>query len=86
MFATILGQRWRIRFVAMRRNDGECDAPQTTDKEIRIASHLKGERRLSTIIHEALHASAWHIDEEFVDQFGNDLARLLTRLGYREEP
>lgn len=61
---------------------GECDAPDTPNKEIRISSKLRGEERLNVLIHEMVHAAGWHLDEEFVDQFGTDAARVLRALGY----
>jgi hypothetical protein len=65
-------------------NRGDCDAPTTPNKEIRIASNLRGEERLEVLIHEMVHAAGWHIDETFVEQFASDAARALWRQGYRE--
>ena len=64
---------------------GKCDPPDQPNKGIRVLATLKGEKELDTIIHEALHAAAWTVlDEGFVDQTAEDLARLLWRLGYRK--
>jgi hypothetical protein len=87
MRITILGKRWLLCFVPWidaKRSRGECDDPTTPNKEIRVLDKLKGEERLEVLIHEQLHAANWHIDEQFVTQFAQDLARNLTKLGYHD--
>lgn len=87
MKAKILGRLWEVRFVPFLGSArGTCDPPDQRSKAIRISRGLKGEELLEVIIHEAMHAADWSKDEEFVDQFGKDLARLLTRLGYKRDP
>jgi hypothetical protein len=86
MLVTILGKRWRIRWVPnLGECLGDCDPPNKPNKEIRIWSGCKDEVELDTIIHECLHGSGWHLDEAYVSRFATDLARILTRLGYRKE-
>jgi hypothetical protein len=85
MQITILGKRWLLQFVSkLKRARGECDHPTTKKKELRVRARLKGEERLEVIVHEHLHAAGWHIDEKFVKQFAQDLARNLTKLGYHD--
>lgn len=88
MRVQILGKYWNLRFCRITTKTkaiGHCDAPDVANRTIKIDQRLKGEERLEVIIHELLHAAGWHIDEEFVDQFGIDAARVLWRLGYREQ-
>jgi hypothetical protein len=66
-------------------NRGDCDSPETPGKEVRVSSALRGEERLEVVIHELIHASGWHIDESYAEQFAADVARVLWRLGYRDE-
>lgn len=80
----ILGKVWNLRFVPNLANRGDCDAPTVKGREIRIWTGNRGEMRLNTLIHEMLHAAGWPLDEEFVDQFANDSARALWKLGYRD--
>jgi|694.fasta_scaffold55221_7 hypothetical protein len=81
---TIKGRRYTLRQAAMKDSCGQCDHPTAPGPEIRISKKLRrGELLLDTLIHEALHASNWDLSEEFVDQFGSDMARILWRLGYR---
>ncbi len=81
----ILNRWWLLCFVRkLSRARGECDPPDAPKKEIRIRERLKGEQKLEVIIHEHLHAAAWHVDEKFVKQFAEDLARNLTKLGYSD--
>ncbi len=82
MLVTMLGKRWRIRFVSMK-DYGECDPPSKTGKEIRIRKGLKGEILLDTILHELAHAADQSKDEEWVNEMASDMARALWRLGYR---
>ena len=83
MYVRLNKRWWRLRFVAKLNAAGECDSPDTKKKEIRIRESLKGEDRLDTIIHEALHACLWELDDDFVDTIASDIARVLWRLGYR---
>lgn len=36
---------------------------------------------MECVIHEGLHAQGWHLDEEFVERAGREIANLLDRLG-----
>jgi hypothetical protein len=87
MTLTILGKRWRLRFVptlGAGNHRGDCDPPTEKGKSIRIASGQDSESLMDTLIHEMLHAAGWNLDEEFVERFATDVARELTRLGYRK--
>src|SRR5690606_41206628 len=53
---TLLGKRYRLRFVRMERQHGDCDPPDAPGKEIRIDTRLEGEELAETLIHEMLHA------------------------------
>jgi len=84
MHISILGKRWDLRFSktpADRR--GDCDAPTTPHKQIRISDKLEGEEELEVIIHELRHAASWHVDEDYITREARDIARVLWRLGYR---
>jgi len=85
MLVTILKKKWNLRFTTNLKNLGDCDSPSETNKGIRICSKLKGEKQLEIILHECLHASDWHKDEEFIIEQSRDLARILWRLGYRKK-
>lgn len=81
---TLNGQRWRLRFCRLPKGvHGECDPPDTPNKEIRISDRLTGEAQLDAILHEVEHAYHWRqFDEGYVDKSATEKARLLTRLGY----
>ena len=92
MKVRILGKNWNLQFVPrLGKNEagedkaGDCDHPEAKNKSIRVLSGLRGEKRLDTIIHEFLHAADWTKDEEWVAASAHDLARILTRLGYKED-
>lgn len=85
MYITLNKKRWRLKFIPRMVADGECDSPDTKNKEIRIREGLRGERRLEVIVHELLHACMWSFDEQFVDQIASDITRVLWKLGYRDD-
>lgn len=86
MRITILGKRWRLRFVPyIGPYNGHCDPPSKPAKEIRIAAGLKDLELLETLLHEMIHAGAWQFDEETVAGLSADIAVVLWRLGYRKE-
>lgn len=65
--------------------DGDCDGPHIPNKKIRILKSLKGQRKLETQFHETQHAAQWDLDEEVVEEIGNDFGRIFyKRFGYRE--
>ena len=64
-------------------NLGTCDDPDGRLKEINIQAGLPEKEELSVVIHEAMHR-LWHLDENTVDVFSEDLATLLYRLGWRK--
>lgn len=84
----ILGKVWTLVWEKVdRRKDGygQCDAPETPGKRILIDPRAKGEAELETYLHEMLHAADWHKDEYWVEHVARDIARTLTRLGYKKE-
>lgn len=85
MIVQLVGKRWRLQFAPRLSDDGRCDPPDQTGKTITIALRLRGERHLCVLIHEMLHAVGWHIDEQHIDQTASDIARVLWRLGYRQQ-
>ena len=86
MRVRILGKLWNLRFVRSTADyRGECDPCEQKSKEIRILSSLAGEEKLEVLIHEMLHAADWHRSEEWVETVSKDIARTLTKLGYKEE-
>lgn len=86
---TIDGKRWHWKWWHFGRGDadGACDAPTQTHKAIRVRDSLQRperQKRLMVVaIHEAMHALAWHVDEQHVTTGAEDIADLLWKLGYR---
>ena len=64
---------------------GECDSPDTIDKEIVIAlQHNKDPKEeLNTLLHEALHACAFDLSEDAVEEISSSISSFLWKLGYR---
>lgn len=88
MKVKILGKIWHLVFQNLgpkSQSWGFCDAPNIKNKKIIVHSKIKDLDRLTTIIHECLHAADWHKDEEWVEVVSADLARILWRLNYREK-
>lgn len=89
---TFRGKRWRIAEaisgdeLPMGSMKGYCEGPPSApDREMLIPVGGVSREDLETIIHEALHACLWDINEDAVDQSAVDLARFLWRLGWRKE-
>jgi hypothetical protein len=81
--AKIRGKIWQIVRIQKMPGDphGECDAPYVKGKQIRIYGEQKGRELVDTVLHEALHAAFWDLDDEAVHEVAHDLARLLDRAG-----
>ena len=76
--AEILGARWRILadHRLPRDTDGDCNAGL---KRIRIHPSNPPEKLAEVLFHECTHAAFDHLDEQYVDPFGGDLAAILFR-------
>lgn len=81
--ATFRGKPWAIDLDSTY--DGFCDAPEHHDKKriLYVDERLTGKRRLTVLIHEALHAENPELPEDVVERSGESLGRFLWRLGYR---
>jgi hypothetical protein len=88
MQVTIRGQAIELQFTnrLSRDCDGNCDEPKTQPRKIRVRKSLIGKRKLEVILHEFLHASYWDLDEEAIDTTARDIAAILWKLGYRNDP
>tara|TARA_R110002020_G_scaffold93177_6_gene224942 strand:+ start:833 stop:1120 length:288 start_codon:yes stop_codon:yes gene_type:complete len=89
IFVNVAGKRWGFRFVSMPdKNDktckGYCESPDKKNKEIVIKEDMPPKEELDTTLHELLHAADWSKDEEWVEQVGTDIAKILWRLGWRK--
>ena len=86
---TVLGKRWTLKLVPKhdrRGHYGLCDHPESADKTITVEANHADQRVLETVLHELLHAGCWSLDEEVVTEWAEDVARILTRLGWKREP
>jgi hypothetical protein len=78
------GKYWDLTFKELDPEiGGECDSPDTTNKQIRICTDNNGKELLEVILHELLHASDWSKDEEWVEEIAYDIAHVLWKLGWR---
>jgi hypothetical protein len=76
----LLGKRWILNYVPYLGDYyGHCDHPDTKNKQIKIRSGLKGEKKLEILIHEMLHSVFWHVDEEIITHAAKDIARVLWK-------
>ena len=84
------GRYWRLEFARDPRMadgkpaDGLCDSPDSQSKRILLRNSLKKnpERLLSVVFHELLHASGWNLDEDFVESYCSEAARVAIALGF----
>jgi len=84
MRLTIGGRYYRLKWVDEidgGKTFGECDPPDSKEKEIRIVRTLRGEKRVETIIHECLHACHWDMDENWVSSSTQEIAHVLESTG-----
>ena len=86
MRVRIGGKYWNLRYAALRKDKGDCDAPTLRNKEIRISKKLKKEEELEVVIHELLHSADWYKDEEWVERTACEISHILWRLGWRKPP
>lgn len=63
--------------------DGDCDAPTTKNKLIRIRSSIAGQRLLDVLCHEVAHAALWDLGEGPIESLANAIAHQLWDQGVR---
>ena len=80
---TVLGKRWTLRFVNLRKNDGDIDPPSVVGKQIRIDPSLDDRLLMEIILHELHHGADWRADEDYVARLAADQSTILWDLGYR---
>lgn len=80
MRARLAGKPWRIQFRG-QREDGNCNAAK---RLIVVRRSLRGRRLLEVLVHEILHAEHWQIDEYYVQETAKDIARVLSRAGFKQ--
>ena len=82
---TFIGKRWWFDELPKGQASGMCESPEATHRIMDIPLEGKTLNDCATVIHESLHACYWWMDEEFIDQAADDIARLLWRLGWRKQ-
>lgn len=79
------GRVWDFRRTAKRPRGAHGIADKSTrPPSIKVHAALRDETELETIIHEALHACLWDLDEEPIEETAESIASLLWKLGYRK--
>jgi hypothetical protein len=64
---------------------GECDDPNTKNKWLIVPVEGEEFYDLYVIIHEAVHACLWDLDETAVEEIAMSIARFIWRLGWRKQ-
>jgi hypothetical protein len=80
----IMGKVWDLIFISPKNlpkdRYADCDPPEVKGKVIRVSDKLTGEILIDTIIHECFHAgSKMQLDEDFIDRFASDIARVICK-------
>lgn len=81
---TVLGKRWKLQQTNQipKKRMADCDPPWKTGKTIRIRRDLEPRMVFRCLVHEMIHASGWHIDEEYVERLAEDIEREAVRNGF----
>lgn len=76
-------QRWRVRRCKVPSDrHGDCDYDR---RLIRVSDRLAGDDLLEVIVHELIHARWPDLSEEAVEEFGQEVASVVTAFGFRHE-
>lgn len=80
--ATLNGKRWRFDWRKPRASEEALALCHEDQHRIQIDPNLDDETTLAALIDEVTHAHFPCLDNDAVDAFSDDLARLLKRIGY----
>lgn len=87
MNLTFAGKRWKLEFTALPISYdnplGMTQDPTTKGRRIFIKAGQAPKRELDTLVHEAIHALGWWLDEEYVAKWATDITNMLWKLGFR---
>ncbi len=89
MKIVVMGEKWELKMTAhgLGPNEyGECPDPRDKKSQpIKIRPGMSPRQELDTVIHELLHAGAYKLlSEEWVNEFAQDVARVLWKMGWRK--
>ena len=80
----IRGKVWQLVYTTLPKDvDGECDAPWTKKKKIKIRKELSNQRLLDVLVHECAHAALWDLGEGPIATMANAVAHELWNDGAR---
>jgi len=85
MRVPVRGKVWRLVYTngLGKGVDGDCDAPWTKKKQIRIRRGLSEQSLLDVYVHEVSHAALWDLGEGPVASLANAVAHELWNGGLR---
>jgi len=75
------GRKYKLKWCKPRNAYGICHPPDDPYESRRICVDPKLPREdfVETLIHEALHAEQWYLDEDTVERIAKNLTSLLRR-------
>lgn len=76
------GKKYKLRWKSPGKKDwGRCDDPRCSAHERYITVDPKLDRKdfFETLLHEAIHAEQWYLDEETVTRIAENLTNLLDK-------
>ncbi len=75
------GKLYRLKWRKPYRGMGLCECPDAPPKDrvITVDPKLSAKDFCETLIHEALHAEQWYLDENTVERISSNLVELLDR-------
>lgn len=86
MNVNMRGRVWKlVRGPIADGNKATCDGPHLKGKKIVLLPSIKDKEELTILIHEFLHACAWDLDEEAIDEISDSIGSALWRMGYRKQ-
>lgn len=79
----IRGRQYTLRYARIEGDErGLCDNPRKrAPREIIVDDRLKGAERAEVLTHELLHAAAWDLSEETVEETARDIIKILDGEG-----
>lgn len=72
----IRGEQWTIKLKALKGCDGQTDKEGRT---IELKKNLAREEWLPTLVHEALHACQWDLDESAVLEMEQAIVQVIRK-------
>lgn len=86
-YFTLMGEKWEFRYLpTLNTLHAYCDHDKKQVVIAKDSTKDDPELFMDCVIHECLHGACPQLSEDFVNEFASDVAKVLIRMGFQQNP